>query len=814
MNRVLRIVGWNLIIILAGLLLTAASVEACIRLRSPFLEQGPILFHFVRGVGYQMYPDIELRFTNNMDFWTVQRTNSLGFLDRELVDPARAAESCHITVIGDSFIEGREVPISDKLQVRLEELAAREAPHLDITTSAFGIQRTGQVNQLSLYDGYARHLGPDMAVLLFTANDLRDNSTFASALIRSLDPYHMPRVHAARTLDGSFYLGMPNLDFASYMLRGLGENSAHDQPSIIAQTARRLRSLVADNSYLARWMEHKIENLRGSEQLDPDFIARAEFVMNLPEYAFMSEGWVPDTATKMWSMLESELTSPISLEAWESTEFGLQQFKRRADHDGVAMMILAVYDLGGKGDPLFDRLSTMAESLDIPVVSQHDYIVSQGGRIEDARFIEDYHWSPMGHRWAAQAVWEHISTEWDGKCPHIDPDSDIAVEYIRVGHHIHTSEGKVWVDTFPRNTDIYRAALASVTDGSPAAISDWNVHIYNDGVTYVKEPCAMEDIETPFFLHVVPETKSDLPAERQSIGFDKLDFYFGLRGAMFDGLCMVSADLPEYDIASINTGQFSDGVQIWRVGYNFALPDIMHAVNELLQSEREPEIRSVFDVYINDGRLLYANDSCNIKDGETPFFLHVFPTDEANLPAGSEESGFDNLDFELIDRGDAHDSECFAAVDLPEYEIASIRTGQIAEGVEIWSARYNFALPSIMDALHDLRQSGIEPDIHSDFDVYIDDDQLIYVKESCSNNDRDLPFFLHVFSADDKDLPDDRQEFGFDNLDFKLMQRGGESDGVCFAAVDLPSYDITDIRTGQWVRGEGNVWEASIEFGE
>ena len=797
---------------MAGLLLITASIEACIRLRSPFLDQGPILFHFVRGVGYQMYPDIELRFTNNVDFWTVQRTNSLGFLDRELVDPARAAESCHITVIGDSFIEGREVPIFDKLQVRLEELAAREAPHLDITTSAFGIQRTGQLNQLPLYDGYARHLGPDVAVLVFTVNDLRDNSTFASALIRSLDPYHMPRVHAARTLDGSMGLGMPDPDFASYMLRGLGENSAHGQPSIIAQTARRLRSLVADNSYFARWMEHKIDNLHISEELDPNFIARAEYVMNLPEYTFMSEGWVPDTATKMWSMLESELTSPISLEAWESTEFSLQQFKRRADHDGVAMMILAVYDLGGKGDPLFDRLSTMAESLDIPVVSQHDYIVSQGGLIEDARFIEDYHWSPTGHRWAAQAVWEHISTEWDGKCPHIDPDSDVAVEWIKVGHHIHTSEGKIWADTFPMNTDIYRAALASVTDGSPTAISDWNVHIYDDGVTYVKEPCVMEDVETPFFLHVVPEAKSDLPAERQSIGFDKLDFYFGLRGAMFDGLCMVSADLPEYDIASINTGQFSDGVQTWRVGYNFALPDIMHTANELLQSEREPAIRSVFDVYIDDGRLVYAKDSCNIKDGETPFFLHVFPADEADLPAGREESGFDNLGFELVQKGGMHDGVCFAAVALPNYEISSIRTGQVADSAETWRARYNFSLPGIIDAVNEFRRSEREPDIRSSFDIYIDDSRLVYVKDSCDADDRDTSFFLHVVPAHEKDLAEGREESGFNNLGFELTQRGGVHDGDCFAVARLPEYGIANIRTGQWIRDEGNVWEASIDF--
>ena len=51
----------------------------------------------------------------------------------------RAAASCHITMIGDSYVEALQVPIADKFHVRLEDLAARELRHLDVTTSAFGV---------------------------------------------------------------------------------------------------------------------------------------------------------------------------------------------------------------------------------------------------------------------------------------------------------------------------------------------------------------------------------------------------------------------------------------------------------------------------------------------------------------------------------------------------------------------------------------------------------------------------------------------------------------------------------------------------
>ena len=812
----------------------AASIEVYIRLSSPFLEEDPIPFHFVPGVGYQIYPDIELRLTRHLAYWTVQRTNSLGFLDREPIALDVADESCHITFIGDSFVNAAEVSLADKSHMRLEEIAASEVPDLGLTTSAFGISDIGQVNQLPFYDGYARHLSPDMVVLVFTGNDLLDNSTFASALIKAYDPYHMPRVHAARNLDGSFDLGMPDPDFENFLLWGLGENPSRSQPSSIARLTGRLKNLITRYSYFARWMTYKLDNVRRLRETsdddsvsenrsfiarNPRFIARAEHVMSLPEYAFMSEYWTPDTATRMQAMLESELESPVSLEAWESTEFGLEQFKRRADHDGAALVILAVYDSGGKGDALFDRLIEVAGSLGIPVISQHDYIIRQGGRVEDARFLEDFHWSPKGHQWAAYAVWEYIRDEWDEECPSVEPDADVKVDWIKVGHDIHTPEGKIWVDTFPKDVSAYHAALVSVAASSPIARSDWNVYLYNDGLTYVKEPCTLDDTDALFFVHFIPENVQDLLGGRREIGFQSITFHFVSRGAMFDGKCLASIDLPEYEITRIRTEQLVKGIDsedrsVWNVHYNFALPGIIDAVQELQQSSAGPEIRSNFDVYIDDGRLLYVKESCNAEDRGTPFFLHVFPVDENDLPAGREESSFDNLGFELMDIGGMHDGGCFATVGLPQYEIASIRTGQVADDVETWRAYYNFGLPEILDAVQELLQSGREPDVRANFDVFMNDDQLVYVKESCSADDRELPFFLHVFPVDENGLAEGREESGFNNLDFELMQRGGESDGVCFAAVGLPAYEIMSIRTGQWVRGEGNVWEASIEFGE
>ena len=791
--------------ILAGLLLIALAGEAYFRFTVPFSDSPDVSERLLPGVIRLQKPNEELRFTNDLDYWTVQRTNSLGFLDREPMDPLRAAESCHISIIGDSFVEAREVPVSDKLQVRLEALAARDAPHLDVTTSAFGLIATSQVHQLLFYDGYARHLSPDLLVLVFVNNDPLDNSTVSISLLRNTDPVSSPRARVVMSSDGAMDLRMPNADTLKHLLPPTPE----PPPSWPARVMKQ----AAEISRLARWLQLKSPWLYATPNTDRELAARAHELMRRKEHAWMFDGWIPSSFAEIYDLI-LERGSTVYREAWGITEFALEQFKRRANHDGTALMILATYTVGGTGDPAFDVLSGIAESLDIPLVSEQNYIDNQEYSVSDAHFPNDGHWTPTGHHWAAEAVWEHIASEWNGECPSAVRDPDVEVDWIKVGHHIHTPEGKVWSDVFPKDLNLYREAYASVVADPPTVRSDWNVHLYDDGVTYIRDRCTAEDVENHFFLHVIPEDVKDLPEVRHDNGFESITFNVPSRGAMFDGKCLVSVDLPDYDISSISTGQFGDDVQIWKIDYNLAFPEIVDAVHEVRRSGREPVILANFDVYIDDGQLIYAKDSCNADDRELPFFLHLFPADENDLPDSRQEFGFDNLDFESMQRGGESNGVCFAAVALPEYDIASVRTGQIADSAETWSAYYNFGLPDIMDAVQELLQSGREPEIRSNFDVYVDNDQLVYVKDSCNVDDRDLPFFLHVFPADENDLAEGREESGFDNLDFELWQNGGESDGLCFAVVALPVYEIMSIRTGQWVRGESNVWEARLELTE
>ena len=189
-RRVLRVIVYNVLFTFIGLGLIALTGEVYLRLKRSMMpfSTNRLPLHFVPKVGMILKPNAEVRRTNYRDFWTISRTNSLGFLDREPISPERAAESCHITMIGDSFVEASHVPIADKFRVRLEELAARHLPHLEITTSAFGISGTGQIQQLPLYEEFARKLSPKLVVLVFVRNDFSDNSPILTALRRGVHP--------------------------------------------------------------------------------------------------------------------------------------------------------------------------------------------------------------------------------------------------------------------------------------------------------------------------------------------------------------------------------------------------------------------------------------------------------------------------------------------------------------------------------------------------------------------------------------------------------------------------------------------------
>ena len=421
-RRALRLAGWNALLLIAGLALIWLAGEAWLRWTTPFSRYESQVF--VPDVGVMLRPDSEVRWTDGLDFWTASRTNRLGFLDREPPSPERAAQGCHIAMIGDSFVEAREVSIPEKFHVRLEEMAARELPALDVTTSAFGRRDTGQINQLAFYDAYARPLRPKLVVLVFIRNDFVDNYPLWKSLWWGMDPDRLPYVSAARAEDGSLRLRPPVPPDDRRFVFG----SPRPQWETFVERAHRA-------SWFLQWLDELQRTVRSDSDLERDVRTRAkrarwmELLSRRPAYAPLLDEWLSTPRDDLHlrvakggfprSRLLHELfvegnDSPFYTEAHALTAFALDEFRKRAARDGAALAILASHDVSRfLGGSMLARLNEMAAERGIPVIDQGDFILRQGAELRDAYLKHDYHWNPAGHRWAAEALLEHLKRNQD-----------------------------------------------------------------------------------------------------------------------------------------------------------------------------------------------------------------------------------------------------------------------------------------------------------------------------------------------------------------------------------------------------------------
>ena len=268
--------------------------------------------------------------------------------------------------------------------------------------------------------------------------------------------------------------------------------------------------------------------------------------------------------------------------------------------------------------------------------------------------------------------------------------------------------------------------------------------------------------------------------------------------------------------------ELSDGV-IFRVNENaVSKADVHHQEYESIVSTA-PILRSNFDVYRRENSITYVKNPCSLPDTEARFFLHIVPTNSNDLPDDRKQYGFDNHGFSF-DRphGMRFDGKCMVSVDLPGYRIERMVTGQYIpqERRGVWVGEIQLPVNenamSKADAHHQEYESGMSasPVLRAYFDVYRRKNSITYVKNPCSQPDIQARFFLHIVPINSNDLPDDRKQQSFDNLDFSFYEHVVRFDGKCMATVGLPAYSIERMVTGQFVPGQGRLWEGEFSVDE
>ena len=443
------------------------------------------------------------------------------------------------------------------------------------------------------------------------------------------------------------------------------------------------------------------------------------------------------------------------------------------------------------------------------------------------RFKNDSHWNEAGNRWAAVCL-SRVLEEKRGLPKWSEEDLWEALfdYYAAFGDEIPLKvarEGKgVGRTVSPETTAAIREKYLAIDmfnplknpedefikfwtqSAEPIIASDVDVYFDRNQLIYIKEDCNPTDTQAPIFLHVIPADERDLPnlpKDARQRGFSRDEFNLSLsrppgnggRGCLFRMMF-------HYPIRYIRTGQYvPDAGRRWE-GEAWIAPHGSGAERPALPAVAgERLIRADFDVYLNGRQLVYHKAQCGPADREPPFFLQVTPTDASVLPPDRRPAGVARLDF----------GACTTERELPAYAIRHIRTGQYTAEGRLWEVEF-----PLDPAGGGERGGGSLRRVRSVFDVTLDGRRLRYHKAACRRADRAAPFFVHVTPVEATALPPKRLPYGFENLDFQHPGAFSINEFGCTIARRLPAYAIRRIRTGQYIPGEGRLWEGAFAMRE
>ncbi len=275
--------------------------------------------------------------------------------------------------------------------------------------------------------------------------------------------------------------------------------------------------------------------------------------------------------------------------------------------------------------------------------------------------------------------------------PRDPPHNFLLIPHHRQETGLLTPDNKIlfFYDASVEPASVQRSFVDAIVSASTlVATAPFRLYVNDADLSYVKEEgCVFEDVLPRFFLHITPVFLHDLPERDPRSRHDNLDFEFQRHGVGIGDSCAARVPLPRYPIASIRTGQFTNTGWLW--GQTIAFVST-YRKRYAAVAPLEPDARAEFRLYLRlteqERSLTYVKTPCAPADVASPFFLHVAPARREDLPENRQASGFGNLDFDFGRRGALFDGKCVAIAPLPKYAFTRIRTGQWADGENLWEA--------------------------------------------------------------------------------------------------------------------------------
>lgn len=111
--------------------------------------------------------------------------------------------------------------------------------------------------------------------------------------------------------------------------------------------------------------------------------------------------------------------------------------------------------------------------------------------------------------------------------------------------------------------------------------------------------------------------------------------------------------------------------KFWAVKFTENQFDIINKAQETVKN-REPDIKGVFEIYLEGNQLIYYKPHCTKDDIARKIFLYVYPKDKNKL-----SNNLKNKEMNFYFNGVMENDTCIDVVNLPNYAIDHISTGQL-----------------------------------------------------------------------------------------------------------------------------------------
>ena len=263
-----------------------------------------------------------------------------------------------------------------------------------------------------------------------------------------------------------------------------------------------------------------------------------------------------------------------------------------------------------------------------------------------------------------------------------------------VGHRLRASVyyadqfgNRVRAITYPS-----KPVQASASESDRIVIgSKYDLYLQGNRLIYGNQSCKWEDEAGTRFPLIV----YSLDSEGGTPERDTLDFEWHENSWRNNGTCVTERQLPDKDIVVIQTGQVDHhGNLLWEAEHWFE--EKRRWLDGYLSSTTsgEPAARSVFDIHLGKGNLIFLKDPCGPEDSEPKFFVHVVPADTDDLPYFRRRHGYDNLDFDFQWHGLREGGKCMAIRALPEYHVVGVSVGQYEGDNQLWKEEISVAGPA------------------------------------------------------------------------------------------------------------------------